>query len=156
TADSPQEEDGEAQTGREQSPIKWGTKATNYPETVLIEMGNGPQATYACSGTLIGPRVVLTAGHCVGSFKNWWVTLPFAGNQKTTGKGRVFDYNSQSESVNQNAHDVGLIVLDSPLSVGSYPTIATSHVPDGTKAQNIGRINNGSFSTSALFVGPPV
>src|SRR4051812_725642 len=91
----------ELEGGSEEAPIIGGSKATGYPEAALIDM-NGS----ACSGTLITPRVVLTAGHCIGS-SSYTVTLPFANNQKAKGKGQVLDYKSGGSSVDPNAHDVG-------------------------------------------------
>lgn len=137
--------------GQTEAPIIGGSKATAYPEATLIDM-NGS----ACSGALITPKVVLTAGHCIGSFSTFKVTLPFANSQKANGKGLVLDYKSNGNYVDPNQHDVGLIVLDSPLSISSYPLVANKGVPDGTKVQNIGRINNGQFSSTALFISQPL
>ncbi len=153
--DPTQEDLDETESSGQESPIIGGTKATGYPEAALIDFGSNGQTSYACSGTLITPRVVLTAGHCIEG-TDWYVTLPFAGNQKAHGKGQVLDYKTGSQYVDPNAHDVGLIVLDTPLNIAAYPTIATAGVPNGTKAQNIGRINNGSFSNTALYIGGPV
>ena len=147
-----QEDSDELEAGGQESPIVGGTKATGYPEAALIDFGSNGQTSYACSGTLIAPRVVLTAGHCIEG-TDWYVTLPFAGNQKSHGKGIVLDYKTGSQYVDPNAHDVGLIILDNALSINSWPTVATAKVPNGTKAQNIGRINNGTFSNTALYIG---
>lgn len=151
------DEEEELEAGGEEAPIVGGSKATAYPEAVLIDMGNNGQISSACSGALIAPKVVLTAGHCVaGGFNYWRATLPFAGNQTATGKGVVYDYNSNTNYVDPNSHDVGLILLSSALSIQTYPTVATAKVPDGTLAQNIGRINNGQFSNTALFISQPL
>jgi hypothetical protein len=47
-------------------------------------------------------------------------------------------------------------VLDNALSIASYPLIANVPVPNGTKVQNIGRIDNGTFSNTALFISQPL
>jgi hypothetical protein len=55
------------------------TVASAYPEAVLL---NGRKQTdpqgfvYHCSGSVIAPRVVLTAGHCVVGLSEWQVTAP--------------------------------------------------------------------------------
>src|SRR5688500_14095964 len=46
-------------------PIINGNPAFDYPEAVLINMDSS-----ACSGALIAPSVVLTAGHCVYGFNS--------------------------------------------------------------------------------------
>jgi V8-like Glu-specific endopeptidase len=149
------EDSDETQAGGQQSPIVNGTKATAYPEAALIDFGSNGQISYACSGALIAPRVVLTAGHCIEG-TDWYVTLPFSGNQKSHGKGVLLDYKPGGQSVDPNAHDVGLIILDTPLSIASWPLVATAAVPNATKGQNIGRIDNGTFSNTALFIGAPI
>ncbi len=149
------EDSDEVQAGGQESPIVGGTKATGYPEAALIDFGFNGQTSYACSGALIAPRVVLTAGHCIEG-TDWYVTLPFSGNQKAHGKGVLYDYKPGGQSVDPNAHDVGLIILDTPLSLASWPMVATAPVPNGTKGQNIGRINNGTFSNTALYIGAPL
>src|SRR5258705_7771413 len=37
-----------------------------HPAVVLIVMDIGGQPAFRCSGTLIAPKVVVTAGHCAG------------------------------------------------------------------------------------------
>lgn len=155
-APDPSSDVEELEAGGEEAPIIGGSKATAYPEAVLIDMGMNGQVQSACSGALITPRVVLTAGHCIGSLNYWKVTLPFSGNQTATGKGQVLDYVSEANTVDPNTHDVGLIVLDKALSLQTYPAMANKPVPNGTKTQNIGRINNGSFSNTALFISQPI
>jgi hypothetical protein len=143
--------DGEAaRAGRH--PIVGGSPATDYEEAALIDMGNS-----ACSGTVIAPRVVLTAGHCVINSKSWDVTAPYAGGQTASAiDGLVYDYTDTSQTTNPNMHDVGIVILGSEITLGAYPTIADTGSPDGTSIVNIGRIQDGQFSSTDLFVSQPI
>src|SRR5213082_2790176 len=40
--------------------------ASAHPAVVLVVMDVSGTPTYRCSGTLIAPKLVLTAGHCTG------------------------------------------------------------------------------------------
>jgi len=47
--------------------IVGGTTATiaDFPSLAYIQAEQGPKKGFACTGTVIAPRVILTAGHCV-------------------------------------------------------------------------------------------
>src|SRR6266850_5787774 len=50
-----------------QASITDGTLDGNgHPAVVLIIMDVGGEPAFRCSGTLVAPKVVLTAGHCAG------------------------------------------------------------------------------------------
>jgi V8-like Glu-specific endopeptidase len=138
-------------------PIVGGTPASDYPEAVLVDLMQGGQLVAYCSGTLIAPSVVLTAGHCVHGSDGWQITAPNAGGQTaSSSQGETYDWNTASEDVDPSLHDLGLIFLSSPISLSSYPTLATSPLPDGSQVINIGRIDSGRLSTTDLYESQPL
>lgn len=126
-----------------------GAPATAYPEAAVIDIDRGPTGGYwACSGTIIAPRAALTAGHCVDGHKTWNV---YAHNEMRVASSAItYDWaENGAETVNPNHHDLALVFFDSPITLASYPTIATQPVADGTQALNIGRILDGTFTSSS-------
>jgi hypothetical protein len=139
------------------APIVGGTTASAYPEAVLLDMytAGASYPSSICSAAVIAPRVVLTAGHCVEGFAKWRVKAPFAGNQSAyASSGGTFDWAGVSGStVDRNKHDVGLVFLDTPITLSTYPTVMSTASAEGTQIVNIGRIQDGVASNTSLFVG---
>src|SRR6266478_6397750 len=108
-----------------QSPIINGSTATAYAEGALVNMSKNGQVVAACSGSVVAPSVVLTAGHCVAGFTGWTVRAPFAQNQSANASsGETFDWKDNgSENVDPNAHDIGLVYLATPINLASYPAL---------------------------------
>jgi hypothetical protein len=134
------------------SPIVGGTTASAYSEAALVNM-NGS----ICSGSVIAPKVVLTAGHCVDGLSSWSIVAPYA-NPKQTAKGVATwtEYTQTGEYVNPNKVDVAVIVLDKAINLATYPKLAQAGLASGTKVINVGRIDDGSASFSNLFFGKQV
>jgi hypothetical protein len=132
----------EALPGVTFEPIIGGTPATGYPEAAYLNIDMSPSGGWACSGTLIAPRVVLTAGHCVDSHSYWEV---YVGNAyRQTSSAAVYDYNEHgSETVNPAHHDIGLVFLSDPVNLASYPTLSKVKVADNTSVIDVGRVKNG-------------
>src|SRR5262245_19045893 len=84
------------------------TTASAYPEAMLIDIYQSGQLYAACSGSIVAPQVVLTAGHCVDGFSQWKVTAPFSGKQTASStSGETYDWHENgSETVNPNHHDI--------------------------------------------------
>ncbi|MGZ3449161.1 MAG: trypsin-like serine protease [Polyangiales bacterium] len=157
--DTDAQDDDENISSPTKAPIIGASTATAYPEAALIDMwsAGSSYANYMCSGAVIAPQVVLTAGHCVQGTVKWKITTPFAGKQTvTTTTGATYDWDGSSgESVNPNQHDIGLIFLPTPITLSSYPSLATASQL-GKNIRNIGRIQDGTASNTALFYGASV
>ena len=146
---SPEAEEATS-SGAEQA-IVAGEQASEISEAALIDADG-----FVCSGAVIAPRVVLTAGHCVPGTSSWTVTVPFANKQHAEARKAWTEYVDMGDSVNPDSNDIALLILDTPITLSSYPTLATSPAPNGTRAVNVGRIQNDRTSSTALFKGRPV
>jgi hypothetical protein len=157
TALSQPDDEGLDPNERVTSPIVGGTEATAFKEAALIGMARNGRTVAACSGSVIAPRVALTAGHCVAGFDAWTVRAPFVSQSVRGSSGETFDWRDDgSGQVNPNQHDIGLIYLDTAITLPQYPALAERAVADGTRIVNIGRINNGQLSNTSLFVSRPI
>ena len=139
------------------APIIGASKASAYPEAALVDMYKGGVLQAACSGSVIAPQVVLTAGHCVDGFDSWKIRAPYTASGVQTAQssgGTTYDWaEGGSETVNPNHHDIGLIFLKTAITLTTYPTLATSAVANGTKIYNLGRINSGTLSNTDMYIG---
>ena len=77
-----------------------------------------------CSGAVLAPRVVLTAGHCRSATKTYAVAAPNAGNQQSTASSDWTTYNGDPAT----SSDTLLLFLDTPIVLTSYPQIASEPV----------------------------
>ncbi len=144
--------------GSSDNPIRNPTSvASMFPESALIGMDGG----WICSGSVIAPRVVLTAGHCVEGRSSFTITTPYAkgshGQPQTRyATGKWTNYHSvNSGYVNPNSPDIGLLFVDTPFWLPVWPTLSST-ARYGSQAVNVGRINNGTASYSNLYVGMPL
>jgi secreted trypsin-like serine protease len=125
--------------------------AAEFPSMAYLE-GESATGRYSCSGTVVAPRVVLTAGHCVEDIASGEIT-PAASIAVATGIENLENIPSSSISRVSQAvvfpefdpakltGDAGLLILTSPSSV---PPIALAGAEDagllasGTRVTMVG------------------
>jgi secreted trypsin-like serine protease len=116
----------------------------NHPYVGLMVAQTAAGAPlWRCSGTLISPTLFLTAGHCTeapaGHVEIWFdadVTDAAAQNYPFTGDVGGTPYTHPS--YNPNAFflfDLGVVVLDEPVVMGTYGELPELNVLDGLKTQ---------------------
>ena len=106
-----------------------------HPAVVLLLMEVSGQPAFRCSGTLLSPTVLLTAGHCAGAPGEFSGMRVFTESDVDNGNNNYpFAGPNSVEAVTWSAHplynpdafflhDVGVVVLRSPgvrLKRGSY------------------------------------
>ncbi len=133
--------------------IKQGTPATAFPEAIVLTASG----FVPCSGVLLSPTVVLTAGHCsLGSTvaPSYDVVAPNAPD--SSGKPQTAHASADWTPYNNDvktSSDVRLVFLDTPITVAHYPTIAATEAAAGTKVVDVGRALNGAITQTDYVSG---
>ncbi|HEX9485982.1 MAG TPA: trypsin-like serine protease [Gemmatimonadales bacterium] len=118
-----------------------------HPAVVLIIMDIAGKPAFRCSGTLIAPKVVLTAGHCAGEpgeFSGLRIfneadvqhdpTYPNPGGPNTIEATEWHSHPAFTEAL-FFLHDVGVVLLSKAvkLSAGQYGQLPTQDQLDALK-----------------------
>lgn len=132
---------------------KRATQASSV--TVAMFDGSG-KALGSCSGTLVAKDLVLTAGHCAAGAAKWSIDARGA-DATSEATHAVTPWKAFGSDLSHPDHsDVALLILDKPISLDSYPAIATSKMSDGAKAVRFSRPSASATAptTTEIAVSP--
>lgn len=109
----------------------------NHPYVGLMRFVDSSDGrSYRCSGTLIAPRLFLTAGHCADGSVN--VKIYLGSDYRTTGlvapyvTGTAYAHPSYNPSA-FFLHDLGVVVLDTSVAMAQYGELPTLSQLDALK-----------------------
>ncbi len=145
-----------AQNSKSSHPIIGGTKATAYPEVALVDLFKNGKTAGTCSGVVVAPKVVLTAGHCVHGFNGWRIITPFATPQTRITKSSLTTYTGDGITPHPNENDMGLLFVAEAFALQSFPLLGKEKLADGTMVVSVGRVRDGYVSDHDLSVGKAV
>lgn len=139
--------------------ISWGqpdTTHTNVGAMVVDWPGYGP--FQVCSGTLIHPRVFLTAGHCTSGWEGtgvetFWVNFdPYALRPDTLLEvEEVIPHPDYHWGPTSNPHDVGVLILKEPVEGITPATLPAEGLLDQLRAE--GKLSQGKSKGKFTVVG---
>ncbi len=116
-----------------------GREVRDYPEVVHVSLARSAD----CTGTLIAPKVVLTAGHCVDGQRGWYVSAPLVGPGvgSDVESAAVYDY---VEGCGVACQDVGLLFLTRPIELARYPKVSADKLRAGSRVFSVGKRIDGA------------
>jgi len=123
----------------------------NHPNVVLLVMDVGGEPAWRCSGTLLSPTVLLTAGHCASNYpddpytgmrvfteadvENGDNNYPYAGSPNSV-EAVSWAAHPLYETAPFYVHDVGVVILEEPgVILDKYGTLPTVDQLDALKTK---------------------
>lgn len=93
---------------------------------------------FRCSGSMLSPSVLLTAGHCTDAATGavsarLWLDQAAAGYPASGGlpAHTLVNYGFTGFTRDPDTHDLGLVVLDEPVKLPAYASLASAGSLDG-------------------------
>ena len=104
-----------------------------HPYVGLLFAGDATGGTWVCSGTLVSPTLFVTAGHCTYGAVFASVYLEDAPTASAPHvDGTAYTHPAFDPAVFW-LHDVGVVVLDTPVALGRYGALPAPHALDGLR-----------------------
>ena len=88
---------------------------------VVFSQASQPGSTFICSGALVSPTQILTAGHCISGAEGWSVTFQTASGTRSIGvsDSALDPMFGPLGNTGLDVYDVGLLTLSTPAPLGA-------------------------------------
>lgn len=98
-------------------------QTTSHPEVVYVLMKGKDGWTWFCTGTLVAPRVVVTAAHCLNAaqFLSWEVFAPTLAAKPRVAASAVHMFDAAYKDVTKP--DLGIVELSADIPLTQYPEL---------------------------------